>query len=97
MSTKAVPRPAVGPLRKMIKKMPPQLILLRVGCQPASQGLGDNSAPELPSATRLLGFLVAFGALTLEKLLERGVEVRALPTLRARLAGDKAQRIIKIS
>ena len=66
MSTKAVPRPAVGPLRKMIKKMPPQLILLRVGRRPGAQGLAttqlqsgrrrldysDFSSPSVPSPLR---------------------------------------------
>ena len=78
MSTEAAPRPAVGLLHKMIKKIPPQLILLSVGCQPASQGLATT---QLQSCRRRLDYS-DFSSPSVPsplKLLERGVEVRALP------------------
>ena len=53
MSTEAGRRPAIGPFREMIKKMPSQLILLRVGCQPAAQGL---AAAQLQRCRRGLGY-----------------------------------------
>ncbi len=97
MSTEAVSRPAVNLIRKMIKIEPAQLILLTAGCRPALKRAATAERQISPSATQLLGFLVALGFLALQQLFEGGVEVRAFRSPGPRLPGNEPERIIKIS